>query len=95
MIRKALDDGVSDEVGGGQLAAFTRSSTRPSNSSRPGGMAGYQWMLFRSPLGKAAPNWAFNRGSMSGVVFAAAEKLPTDLMILAAFSGRMAKLIHA
>src|SRR5882762_2712993 len=42
MIRETLDDGVRHQIGRAQLAAFTRSSTRPSNSSRPGGMAGYQ-----------------------------------------------------
>ena len=32
---------------------------------------------------------------MSGAVFMAAEKLPTDLMTRAAFSGRIVKLIQA
>src|SRR5271167_421961 len=79
----------------GQLAALMRSNTRPSISSNPGGIAGYQWMLFRALSGNAAVNCAFKRGSTNGAVPFAAEKLPTDLMILAAFSGRIAKLIHA
>src|ERR1700722_2216242 len=95
MIRETLEHGVRLEIGRAQLAAFTRSSTRPSISSRPGGMAGYQWMLFKSLLGKAAWNCALRRGSISGVVFMAAEKLPTDLITRAAFSGRIVKLIQA
>ncbi len=42
VIGEPLDHGVRHQIWRAQLAAFTRSSTRPSISSRPGGMAGYQ-----------------------------------------------------
>ena len=42
VIGEPLDHGLRHQIRRVQSAAFTRSSTRPSISSRPGGMAGYQ-----------------------------------------------------
>src|SRR6185437_2197010 len=80
--------------GGAQLAALTRSITPPSISSSPGGIAGYHLMFF-SPSGKVSLNCCRRRGSMSSSAPLAAVKLPIDLPTLAAFSGRITKLIQA
>jgi hypothetical protein len=42
VIRETLGYGIRHQIRGSQLAAFTRSNTLPSISSRPVGIAGYQ-----------------------------------------------------
>src|ERR1039458_5291993 len=95
VLGEVLDQPLYREVRGSQWAALMRSSTRPSISSRPEGIAGYQWISLKAPAGKLALNCARILGSTSASVPRAAVQLPTALVMRAAMSGRMVKLIHA
>src|SRR5262249_38671249 len=90
-----LDEVLDSKIRCAQWPALTRSRIRPSPSSRPGGIGGYQRMPSNAPFGKLASNCARKRGSTSASVPRAAVQLPTLRVMRAATSGRIVKLIHA